>query len=90
MYNVADERAELTAEPLSTAESTAVAAQDAALNPRFYTTDFDEMNKLDFSKMRVEWDAMVEEFRSDPNRNHFKRTPEFDEDFSKLPPKLRQ
>jgi hypothetical protein len=34
MYNVADERAELTADVQSTAESTAVAAQDAALNPR--------------------------------------------------------
>ncbi len=91
MYNITNDPAALTIDaPHSTAESTAVAAQDAALNPRFYTTDFDEMNKLDFSQMRAEWDAMVQEFKSDPNRNHFKRTPEFDEDFSKLPPKLRQ
>ena len=89
MYNVADERAEITKEVATAADSTAAAAQDAALNPRFYTTDFDELNRLDFSSMRAHWDAMVAEFKSDPNRNHFKRTPEFDEDFSKLPPTLR-
>ena len=90
MYQITNEQAELTADALqTTADSTAVAAQDAALNPRFYTTDFDEMNKLDFSRMRPQWDAMVAEFRSDPNRHHFKRTPEFDEDFSKIPEPLR-
>ena len=89
MYNITNEPAALTVEPHTTAESTAIAAQDAALNPRFYTTDFDELNKLDFSLMREQWDAMVKEFRDDPNRTHFRRTPEFDEDFSTMPEKLR-
>jgi magnesium-protoporphyrin IX monomethyl ester (oxidative) cyclase len=90
MYQITNEKPEFTADPLDTVDSTAIAAQDAALNPRFYTTDFDELNKLDFSRMRSQWDAMVEEFRSDPNRNHFKRTEEFEQDFSHLPPALRQ
>jgi magnesium-protoporphyrin IX monomethyl ester (oxidative) cyclase len=90
MYNITNDPAALTLEPQSTVESTAMAAQDAALNPRFYTTDYDELNKLDFSSMREQWDAMVAEFKSDPNRHHFKRNEEFDADFSKLPPKLRQ
>jgi magnesium-protoporphyrin IX monomethyl ester (oxidative) cyclase len=91
MYQITNEKADIT-EPVvaSAEESTAVAAQDAALNPRFYTTDFDEMNKLDFSLLREQWDSLVAEFKSDPNRQHFKRTPEFDADFSAMPPKLRQ
>ena len=90
MYQITNEQAELTENVTSSVESTAIAAQDATLSPRFYTTDFDKLNSLDFSLQRKEWDSLVAEFKSDPNRNHFKRTPEFDEDFSKLPPKLRQ
>jgi magnesium-protoporphyrin IX monomethyl ester (oxidative) cyclase len=91
MYNVADERTTFT--PHTTAapnESTAVAQQDAMLNPRFYTTDFNELNSLNFDANRAQWDAILSEFRSDPNKDHFKRTPEFDQDFSGMDPKLRQ
>jgi len=58
-------------------ESTRAATEDAVLNPRFYTTDFAEMDQLDVSRLQDQWDALVAEFRSDPNKNHFKRTPEF-------------
>ena len=90
MYQITNEKPELIDQVNSSTDSTAVAAQDAALNPRFYTTDYDELNSLDFSLQRDQWDSLVAEFKSDPNRNHFKRTPEFDEDFSGMPPKLRQ
>ena len=66
-------------------DSTRQAQQDAMLSPRFYTTDFDELDRLDLTRYRSEWDALVAEFRSDPNRNHFKRTAEFDGDFDDIP-----
>jgi magnesium-protoporphyrin IX monomethyl ester (oxidative) cyclase len=66
-------------------EVTRQAQQDAMLSPRFYTTDFAEMDRIDVSRMREEWDAMVAEFRSDPNKGHFKRTAEFASDFPDMP-----
>ena len=38
--------------------------------------------------MRPEWDALIAEMRSDPNKKHFVRNAEFDADFSGLPPEL--
>jgi magnesium-protoporphyrin IX monomethyl ester (oxidative) cyclase len=66
-------------------EVTRQAQQDAMLSPRFYTTDFAEMDRIDVSLMRDEWDAMVAEFRSDPNKGHFKRTAAFESDFPDMP-----
>ncbi len=67
------------------------AQQDAMLNPRFYTTDF---GKIDALKIQPEyqqmWIDILAEFRSDPNRTHFKRNEEFDADFSTMDPKLRE
>ncbi len=72
-------------------ESTRAATEDAVLNPRFYTTDFAEMDRLDVSRLQDQWDALVAEFRSDPNKNHFKRTPEFsDFDWTGWDPELRK
>jgi len=71
-------------------EATRIAQQDAMLTPRFYTTDFAEMDRLDFSHMRREWDELVAEFRSDPNKDHFKRNAEFDADFSSMDPETRK
>ena len=70
-------------------ESTRIAQQDAALSPRFYTTDFAAMDKLDVTPVREMWDELVAEFRRDPNKDHFKRNEEFDADFSTMDPKLR-
>ena len=66
-------------------EATKRAQEDAVLSPRFYTTDFEAMDRMDVSVVREQWDALIEEFESDPNKDHFKRTEEFDQDWSHLP-----
>ncbi len=72
-------------------ETTAQAASETLLSPRFYTTDFDELDKIDVSSLRTEWDALLEEMRADPNKGHFRRTDAWD-DFSldDLPEGLRK
>jgi magnesium-protoporphyrin IX monomethyl ester (oxidative) cyclase len=66
-----------------------LALQETMLSPRFYTTDFAEINKVDVSGVREEWDTLIAEMESDPNRNHFKRTDEFDNVLGTLSPELR-
>jgi magnesium-protoporphyrin IX monomethyl ester (oxidative) cyclase len=66
-----------------------LAMQETMLSPRFYTTDFAEVDKVDVSGVREEWDALIAEMESDPNRNHFKRTDEFDNILGTLSPELR-
>ena len=70
-------------------ESTQVAAEETLLTPRFYTTDFDAMDRLDLSPVRKEWDALMDEFRNDTNKNHFKRDEQFAREIRELPPALR-
>ena len=69
-------------------DATRAAQENTILSPRFYTTDFDELDKTDVSAVRGQWDALIAELRSDPNKRHFVRTAEFDADFSNLPPDL--
>ncbi len=71
------------------AEAMAIAAQETVLSPRFYTTDFAAMDRIDVSSVRAEWDALIAEMVADPNKRHFKRTPEFDGVIEKLDPELR-
>ncbi len=66
------------------------AAQTTLLDPRFYTTDFDEMDRIDVSSVRGEWDALLAEMDSDPNRNHFRKTDEWDAiDWEAMEPELK-
>jgi magnesium-protoporphyrin IX monomethyl ester (oxidative) cyclase len=59
-----------------------VAAAETLLSPRFYTTDFDEMEQL-FKQERnpnlnlAELAACLEEFRADYNQRHFVRNDTF-------------
>lgn len=71
-------------------DSTRHAQQDTILTPRFYTTDFAKMDKVDVSLMRADWDALVAEMRADPNRGHFRRNALFDVDLDAMPPALRK
>ena len=72
------------------ADTTSIARQDTVLSPRFYTTDFAAMDRIDVSAVRAEWDALIAEMASDPNRLHFKRTAAFDGVIEGLPDGLRQ
>ena len=70
-------------------DSTSLALTDTILSPRFYTTDHVAVNKLDVEPVRREWDALMEEMRSDPNKGHFVRTEEFAIDLAALPEDLQ-
>lgn len=72
-------------------ETTSAAASDTMLSPRFYTTDFDELDRIDISAVRKEWDILLAEMRADPNKGHFKRNEAWDRiDLADLPEGLRK
>lgn len=54
-----------------------VPAKETILTPRFYTTDFEAMAKMDIAVNEDELQAILEEFRVDYNRHHFVRGEEF-------------
>src|SRR6201996_7570628 len=72
------------------ADSTELAREDAVLSPRFYTTDFEAMDRIDVTPVRAEWDGLIAELRRDGNRHHFVRTDAFDRDLSTMPEALRR
>ncbi|HIK54771.1 MAG TPA: magnesium-protoporphyrin IX monomethyl ester (oxidative) cyclase [Synechococcales cyanobacterium M55_K2018_004] len=61
-----------------------VPAKETILTPRFYTTDFDEMEKMDISVNEDELKALLEEFRADYNRHHFVRDAEFEQSWDHI------
>ncbi len=66
------------------------ARSNTLLSPKFYSTDYAAMDKLDVSAVRAEWDAMLKEYEGDNNIDHFQRNPEFAAEAAQLPPELRQ
>lgn len=60
------------------ADTLAKAQESTVLSPRFYTTDYKALDKLDVSPVRKEWDSLIAEMQSDPNKHHFKRNAEWD------------
>ncbi len=72
-------------------ETTEMAVQTTMLAPRFYTTDFAEMDRLDVTSVRPAWDKLIAEMKSDPNKTHFKKTADWDHvDFDAMEPQLRK
>nr|YP_010338068.1 Magnesium-protoporphyrin IX monomethyl ester oxidative cyclase [Erythrolobus coxiae]UNJ17653.1 Magnesium-protoporphyrin IX monomethyl ester oxidative cyclase [Erythrolobus coxiae] len=58
--------------------------KETLLTPRFYTTDFDEIAKMDISRNYDEFIAILEEFRVDYNKQHFIRDEEFTQSWDQL------
>ncbi|MCR9124842.1 MAG: magnesium-protoporphyrin IX monomethyl ester (oxidative) cyclase [Rhodobacteraceae bacterium] len=71
--------------------ATAVAMQNTLLTPRFYTTDFDELDAIDVSPVREDWDKLIGQMVSDPNRGHFKKNENWDTvDWEGMEPGLKK
>ena len=70
------------------------AKTESLISPRFYTTDFAAMDRLDVSAVRAEWDAMMTEYEGDNNQDHFQRDARFADEvrehFGRVSPELRQ
>ncbi|MFN8752252.1 MAG: magnesium-protoporphyrin IX monomethyl ester (oxidative) cyclase [Betaproteobacteria bacterium] len=85
-------QADLTIDSAAAAERKA--KETTLLSPRFYTTDFRAMDRLDMTPVRAEWTAMMAENEGDNNHDQVQRTPEFAtevaERFSKVSPEMRQ
>jgi magnesium-protoporphyrin IX monomethyl ester (oxidative) cyclase len=84
-----------TADAIATSDDAARKAKtESLLSPRFYTTDFAAMDRIDVSPLRADWDKMLAEYEGDNNHDHFQRTPQFAtevaEIFSQVSPELRQ
>jgi magnesium-protoporphyrin IX monomethyl ester (oxidative) cyclase len=67
-----------------------VPAKETILTPRFYTTDFDAMAKMDISANEDELQAILEEFRVDYNRHHFVRSDEFEQSWDHIDGETRK
>jgi len=70
------------------ADANAKAVRNTVLSPRFYTTDFDAMDKLNVESVRTEWDVMMKEYEGDNNHDHFQRDDAFAEEVRVLMPQL--
>ncbi|MFO1330577.1 MAG: magnesium-protoporphyrin IX monomethyl ester (oxidative) cyclase [Rubrivivax sp.] len=66
------------------------ARSETLISPRFYTTDYAAMNRIDVSAVRAEWDVMMAEYEGDNNHDHFQRDASFQDEIRALPPALQQ
>ncbi|MFK7939230.1 MAG: magnesium-protoporphyrin IX monomethyl ester (oxidative) cyclase [Roseovarius sp.] len=71
--------------------ATETAMANTLLTPRFYTTDFDELDAIDVSGIRDEWDALIAQMEADPNKGHFKKNEDWDTvDWDGMEPQLKK
>jgi len=73
----------------TTINTSQVKIKETLLTPRFYTTDFAEMAKLDISLNIQEFEAVLQEFRADYNKQHFIRDEEFEQSWENLDTKTK-
>ncbi|BAQ60373.1 Mg protoporphyrin IX monomethyl ester oxidative cyclase [Geminocystis sp. NIES-3708] len=64
--------------------------KETLLTPRFYTTDFDAIAKMDLSLQEEELKAMIAEMKTDYNRNHFVRDEDFEKNWDGIDGKNRE
>nr|YP_010443690.1 Ycf59 [Merotricha bacillata]UTE94577.1 Ycf59 [Merotricha bacillata] len=69
---------------------TKIPAKETLLTPRFYTTDFDEIAKIDVSSNLEEVSAILQEFSDDFNQQHFIRDKEFIVDWNYFDDKTKE
>ncbi|MEJ6396658.1 magnesium-protoporphyrin IX monomethyl ester (oxidative) cyclase [Yoonia sp. 208BN28-4] len=74
---------------ITSEQATELAMQNTLLTPRFYTTDFAEMDAIDVTPVRKDWDALIAQMKSDPNKGHFKKTDEWEADWDGMDPALK-
>ncbi len=83
-----------TTEINSVEDAARKAITDNLFAPRFYTTDFAAMDRINVEPVRAEWDAMMAEYEGDNNHDHFQRDANFAEEARelahKMSPELRQ
>jgi magnesium-protoporphyrin IX monomethyl ester (oxidative) cyclase len=64
------------------------------ISPRFYTTDFAAMDRINIEPVRAEWDKMMAEYEGDNNHDHFQRDAAFADEvaagMATLSPEMRQ
>ncbi|QFS84778.1 Rubrerythrin [Roseivivax sp. THAF40] len=71
--------------------ATNTAMANTLLTPRFYTTDFDELDAIDVSSVREDWDKLIAQMVSDPNKGHFKKNEDWDHvDWENMEPELKK
>jgi magnesium-protoporphyrin IX monomethyl ester (oxidative) cyclase len=70
-------------------DPTRLAQKNTMLSPRFYTTDFKALDKIEVSAERAKWDELLAVFKADPNKGHFIRNESMDVDLSAMPDDLR-
>ena len=81
--------ASVTIKEIQSAEDAArKAVASSMISPRFYTTDYDYMNRINIEPVRAEWDIMMQEYEGDNNQDHFQRDEKFAQEVKDLLPKL--
>ncbi|WP_404368036.1 magnesium-protoporphyrin IX monomethyl ester (oxidative) cyclase [Sphingomonas sp. MMS24-J45] len=63
---------------------------ETILSPRFYTTDFAALDRLDVEPVRAEWDELLAVMEADPNRLHFRKKEPFTGIVETLPADVRE
>jgi magnesium-protoporphyrin IX monomethyl ester (oxidative) cyclase len=71
--------------PNASEAATEKAMASTLLTPRFYTTDYDALDRIDLTPVRAEWDKLMAEFENDGNKNHFVRSEDFLSQVRQLP-----